>query len=186
MGTSRAASYTDAPDSSLIAWSRAGDTRAFDALARRHERSVHLMCLRFAGDPDEARDLLQEVLVKVWRSLERFDGRSALQTWMYRIVVNTAIDFSRSRRRIPVPAGEDLPAPVGRSPEHAVTSADSVRRALAMLPEEFRVTVILADCMQCTYDEIAELSDVPVGTVKSRLARARAALRDLLNAMDAA
>lgn len=179
--------YRDATDNELLSWSAKGDRQAFNTFARRIEAAAHAMCLRLARDHEEARDLLQEVLVKAWRSAATFDQRAAARTWIYRIIVNASIDFRRTSSRRPQTvdwAGLDSVHRVP-SPEHAVVSSTLVREALALLPPEYRTTVVLADCLQWTYEEIAEACAVPLGTVKSRLARARAALRDLLTKAEA-
>ncbi len=178
--------YGDCTDSELIDLSVQGDKRAFDAFARRHERMIHQFCIRLTSNMEDARDLLQDVLLKVWRGLGHFDRRSTLSTWIYRIVFNAAVDNHRVFRPVPMDVLTVNPYLTVHSHlsvnshENSVTQSYVVREALAKLPAPYRVTVVLADCMQCSYDEIAEICEVNVGTVKSRLARGRAAMRDLL------
>jgi RNA polymerase sigma-70 factor, ECF subfamily len=183
--------YGDATDRDLIDRCVDGDTRAFDAFAHRHERMIHRFCARLTSSSEDAHDLRQDVLLKIWRGLGGFDGRSSVSTWIYRIAANAAVDSYRVCRPQPMDVGGSgrrhvaltslaADALAVTSHENSVTQAHIVREALAQLPAPYRITVVLADCLQCSYGEIAEICDVRVGTVKSRLARGRAAMRDLL------
>lgn len=166
----------DAADAALAGAAAEGDRRALDTLLERHLDRVHAICRRVVGDPDDALDATQEALIAIARGIGRFDGRSAFSTWCYRVATNAALDELRRRGRRPRPTDAVDESPVG-SAEGSVDARLDVDRALAEIPEEFRVAVVLRDLVDLDYPEIADVLDVPIGTVKSRIARGRAALR---------
>ncbi|HEV3402389.1 MAG TPA: RNA polymerase sigma factor [Acidimicrobiales bacterium] len=172
-------------DDELVTAGRAGDVPAIDVLLRRHYPRLRALCRRLTGDGHDADDACQEALVALVRGLPRFDGRSAFATWAYRVTTNTCLDELRRRRRRPPlrPRDDEAGAPAdGAAPPSAPDVGDRVAArldvdaALARLAPEFRTAVVLRDLCQLSYDEIAEVLDVPVGTVRSRIARGRAAL----------
>ena len=138
------------------------------------------------GHPEDALDATQEALIAVTRGLHRYDGRSLFTTWLYRVATNAALDELRRRKRRPEPAElvEDRPlggGGAGSAPvESAVVARLDVDAALAGLSPEFRAAVVLRDLCDLDYAEIAEVLDVPIGTVRSRIARGRAAIADQL------
>ena len=148
------------------------------------------MCRRITGSASEADDACQEALIKIVRSLPRFDGRSTFATWAYRVATNASLDELRRRRRRPA-----LHA-VGDEAITEVVDDEAGRRlgriddqlaiddALATLSDDFRVAVVLRDVVDLDYQEIATVLDLPLGTVKSRIARARAQLADQLRLED--
>ena len=164
------------------------------------------MCRRVVGDDADARDALQDALVAIARGIRRFDGRSAFTTWSHRVATNACLDELRRRRRRPVPgavgvpvdgaderhAWNDLPAAPdgvagaaapgggGDGGIGAVADRLEVEAALARLPEDFRVAVVLRDLCDLEYAEIGRVLDLRPGTVRSRIARGRALLTDLL------
>ena len=171
-----------------------------------HYDRVHALCRRMLGNDADALDATQDALVAAIRGLSRFDGRSSFGTWLYRVATNTCLDELRRRRRRPVTgiaydvaevadelssevpgpfavparrgAGPDRSGRAGgsRDPADVVAARLDVDAALALLPIEFRTAVVLRDVCDLPYDEIAAVLDVPVGTVRSRIARARSAL----------
>ena len=174
-------------DADIHAAARAGDRDALDALLRRHEQQLHALCRRITGDPTDALDTLQEAMIAIVRGLPRFDGRSKVSTWMYRIAVNACLDHLRQRRRRPtVPLPEHESAATGATSfDDAVATRTDVDRALAALPDEFRAPIVLRDVLGHDYAEIAHILDTPGGTVRSRIARGRAQLaRHLGNQTD--
>jgi RNA polymerase sigma-70 factor (ECF subfamily) len=173
-------------DAALIAAAQGGDQFALDQLLRRHYDRIHAVCRRIAGSSRDADDACQDALIKIVRSLPRFDGRSSFSTWAYRIATNASLDELRRRQRRPAlhVVGED------DRPETADPRADQYTEAfpdrllldvaLDRLPEELRVAVVLRDVADFDYAEIAETLDIPIGTVKSRISRGRAALAEQL------
>jgi RNA polymerase sigma-70 factor (ECF subfamily) len=166
-------------DRELVTAANEGDRAALEVLLRRHYDRVHALCRRMAGNDADALDATQEALIAVVRGLPRFDGRAAFTTWMYRVATNACLDELRRRRRRPDPADPDVAA---LSDERA-TQADQqvvdrlvLDDALDKLPEEFRSAVVLRDVVGLDYAEIASVLDIRPGTVRSRIARGRAAL----------
>lgn len=165
-----------------------------DELLRRHYDRVHAVCRRIAGGTRDADDAAQEAMIRVVRNLDRFDGRSAFGTWVYRIATNTALDELRKRKRRPqlrsVADDDDLRQRPEQADEIAHRLIDSVAdrlaidAALAELPEEFRAAVVLRDVGDLDYAEIAEVLELPIGTVKSRIARGRRLLIEKLGNRD--
>lgn len=185
-------------DEELVGAAKRGEAAAMDELLRRHYDRVHAVCRRIAGGTRDADDAAQEAMIRVVRNIDRFDGRSAFGTWVYRIATNTALDELRKRKRRPqlrsVADDDDL----RRRPEQADQIADQIAdrlidsvadrlaidAALAELPEEFRAAVVLRDVGDLDYAEIAEVLELPIGTVKSRIARGRRLLIEKLGNRD--
>ena len=160
-----------------------GDRSALEALLRRHHDRVAALCTRMCG-PSDAPDATQEALMAVVRGLPRFDGHAAFTTWLYRVTTNACLDELRRRRRRPLLGLDDerpLDGPaLGPDPAAAVAARIDVDGALARLPPEFRAAVVLRDLCGLDYAEIAEVLRIPPGTVRSRIARGRGQLADLL------
>jgi RNA polymerase sigma factor, sigma-70 family len=174
-------------DATLANAAGRGDRGALDALLARHVDRVHAICRRICG-PDDALDATQDALIAITRSIDRFDGRCAFTTWMHRVATNAALDELRRRKRRPAPmTTEDnsviatVTASRATEPERIVDRLD-IHTALTRIPDEFRVAVVLRDVADLDYAEIAEELSIPIGTVRSRIARGRAALaRELGN-----
>ena len=178
-------------DATLVAAARTGDRDALDRLLRRYYDRVHAVCRRIAGAGRDADDAAQEAMIGIVRGLPRFDGRSAFSTWVYRIATNAALDELRRRRRRPAPhiVDDDAPWPEVVDPlaERRVDAAAlrlAIDDALDDLPEEFRAPVVLRDVADLDYAEIAEVLSIPLGTVKSRIARGRSQLAEALGNHD--
>ncbi len=171
-----------------IPWERVeraqrGDRAAIEAIVREVHPLVHNVCRRTLNNDTDADDATQNALINVVRNIGRFDGRSSFTTWVYRIAANAAIDESRRRRRrrLHVVSDEhEMADDASLVVETQVDDADQLRSLLQQLPEEFRVAVVLRDIMDLDYEEIAEVLGVPGGTVRSRIARGRAKLAELL------
>jgi RNA polymerase sigma-70 factor (ECF subfamily) len=169
-------------DATLARLATAGDRDALDALLDRHVDRVHAICRRIVGHPEDALDATQEALIAVARAIDRFDGRAQFTTWLYRIATNAAIDELRRRGRRPVPADPvvvEAAAPAASGPD-AVADRLDVDAAVARIPEDFRAAVVLRDLCDLDYAQIGEILGVPPGTVRSRIARGRAALAAVL------
>jgi RNA polymerase sigma-70 factor (ECF subfamily) len=169
----------EATDGDLVVRAQAGDRGALDALLRRHHDRIHALCRRITGNDADALDATQEALIAIVRGLGRFDGRAAFGTWAYRIATNACLDELRRRRRRPepgLPEVERPPADDAPSLDTAVADRLAVDDALARLPPDFRAAVVLRDVCRLDYAEIAEVLDIPPGTVRSRIARGRAVL----------
>ncbi len=193
---SRAESVDEA---SLVARCREGDRAAFGDFVRAFQDRVFGVCLRISGDRNDAADATQETFVRALESIARFDERAAVFTWLYRIAVNLAIDQRRRRGRggvVPLDgrrgrdnsAGSlgDRLAADGPGPDerlHATEREAAVAKAIVELDEEQRVVVVLRDIDGLDYAQIAEVLQLPVGTVKSRLFRGRMMLKEKLRAM---
>ena len=157
----------------------------WEEVARTHGRFLYTVAYRLTGNHEDAQDLVQEVLLRVRRGLVTYRPGS-LEGWLSRIATNAFLDDVRRRRRRPVEALPDDPdrmLPTAPSADEALEAAvlpDAVQAALAGLPDEYRAAVVLCDVVGLPYHEIAEALDVPVGTVRSRIHRGRALLREAL------
>lgn len=164
---------------------------AFEELLGRHLRNIYRVAFRLAGNADDAEDLMQEAVAEAFRAFDRYQPGTYFDRWVYRIMHRTHIDWIRRRRRRPevsldAPAADEGGPLLGRfgdtqaDPQHLTETADldgPIQAALDALPPEFRTVVVLADIEGLSYDEIAAAVVCPVGTVRSRLHRAREALR---------
>jgi RNA polymerase sigma-70 factor (ECF subfamily) len=167
-------------DEALAARAASGDRIALDALLRRHYDRIAALCRRLAGNPVDAEDATQEALCAIVRGLPGFDGSARFGTWAWRVATNACLDELRRRARRPTPG---LPADhVAAEPAlaEAVATRLDVDAALSAVPEVFRVPVVLRDLLGLDYATIAAVLGVPPGTVRSRIARGRGLLADLL------
>jgi RNA polymerase sigma-70 factor, ECF subfamily len=167
-------------DPELVAAAQAGDRAALDALLRGHYARLWAVSRQLTGDDADASDATQNAMMAIVRGLPRFDGRSRFGTWAYRVAVNASLDEIRRRRRRPSESLEelDLPPVDGGDPGLVRMEVDD---ALRLLPPDFRAAVVLRDLCGLDYAEIAEVLEIPPGTVRSRIARGRAALVPLLS-----
>lgn len=168
-------------DAELLAAHLAGDATAFATLVRRHADRLWAVALRTLGDRGEAEDAVQDALLSALRAADRFRGESAVGTWLHRIVVNACLDRLRRRRARPVlPLADHVDPPAARDAAADRELALDVQAALTRLPAEQRVAVVLVDLEGWPVAEAAAMLSVPVGTVKSRCARGRVRLAELL------
>lgn len=179
-----------ADEAALIDQCRRGDASAFTPLVHAYQDRVYHLCLRMCGHRTAAEDFAQEAFVRAFQSIERFDGRSRFFTWLFRIAVNLVLsERRRSGQTRSVPLDGDGPAGFARrdardnGPMEAAWASERdamVHAALAELDEEQRCIISLRDLESLSYEEIADILSIPSGTVKSRLHRARMALREKL------
>lgn len=179
-------------DAYLIRMAQAGDLDAFNLLVLRYERAVFNVCLRLLRDAGGAEDVTQDTFVRAWQSLDSFRGE-LIRPWLFRIATNRCYDLLRVRARRPAGSLDAEPYEIEpiwstQGPADEAPDAHSLRRelsihlerALSALPDDQRTVVLLADVQGCDYREVAEATGAALGTVKSRLSRARARLRQIL------
>ncbi len=170
-------------DEALVRRYLEGDVAAFDELMRAHENRVFSVCLRMLRNREAALDATQETFLAVFRKADRFSGKSAFSTWLYRVAVNTCYDALRRTRRRPTSPLPEHTDPIDPASGDEIAAADvrpSIEAALGELPVEFRAAVILSDLEGLALQEVGDLLGVPVGTVKSRVFRGRRLLADAL------
>jgi RNA polymerase sigma-70 factor (ECF subfamily) len=179
------------PDRALVEAAAAGSRDAFDELVRRHQAAMMTLVRVLMGGRGDAEDLAQEVFVRAWRSLRGFRGDSSFRTWLHRVAINVVrtSHAKQGRLRQLFATGQDEgeapfdPPAAGEPIDAALARRQVIDRALASLPEELRVAVTLRDVQGLDYKEIAALLGVPIGTVESRIFRARQRLRPLLQVL---
>ncbi len=179
----------------LLERCRGGDLEAFDELVAQHQNKIFNLCCWMLGDRDEAGDASQDAFVRAWRAIANFRADAAFGTWMHRIAVNVCLDARARRARAPLTySALERPDEQGKSrsfdppdkadtPDKAMARRErkqAVLQALAALPEHHRAVVVLFDIQGYSYEEAAQALDLPMGTLKSRLNRARAALKKAL------
>lgn len=177
----------------LLERARAGDSAAFEALVTPYEAQLWRLCWSYTRREADAADCLQETMIKAWKSLPRFRGDCAVETWLYRLCVNCCLDFLRSRTRQEekTPSSLDameetgnLPKAVGADPAEAAEKAaykEAVREAVDLLSPPFREALLLTQVAGCGYDEAAERLGISTGTIRSRVNRAREKLKQLMS-----
>ena len=182
----------DQIDQQLVAKVQAGDKRAFDVLVRKYQNKVIQLVTRLVGDADSM-DVAQESFIKAYRALGKFRGQSQFYTWLYRIAINTAKNFLVARRRRPATQDIDVADAElyghteqlsdGATPERQLLSDEikaEVGRVIRELPDDLRQAITLRELEGLSYEEIAEAMDCPIGTVRSRIFRARAAIDEVV------
>ena len=163
-----------------------GDVNAFEKLVTEYEKAVYAIALRMTGNAEDAADMTQETFIKAYNSLQSFRGESKFSVWLYRIASNVCLDFLRSRSRKPTVSlsveddeGEETELDIAdesQSPEQLLErglTRDAVRRGLEALPPDYRQILLLREIQGLSYEEIADTLSIEVGTVKSRIFRAR-------------
>ena len=185
-------SLTDASsDEELVDAAQRGDRSALESLLNRHYLKIFSLCRRMLGSEEDACDAAQEAVLSIVRNLPKFSQQAAFSTWAYRIAANACLDEIAKRKRRPLvtlggeQGGSEAMDPISSAADPADTAETAAARldiqaALAALREEFRVAVVLRDQGELSYEEIAKLLDVPIGTVRSRIARGRAELAERL------
>ena len=178
----------------LVTRAKQGDQAAFEQLVRDNEKRIYNLTLRMVGNSDDALDLSQEAFLNAWKGLGSFKGDSAFSTWLYRLASNACLDFLRSRKRRQDTTGSPLsldddeapppPADDSARPDLQLERKERVQalhRALDALPVHHRQVIVMRELSGLSYQEISEALELDLGTVKSRLTRARLALKKILS-----
>lgn len=184
------------PEEQLLKKSLSGDTRAFEELVAQYQGKVYALAFRYMGNEEDASDMAQEALLKAYRSLRMFKGNSSFGTWLYRITTNVCLDELRRRKRriIPLSLDEPLATQDGEEIEKEIADqspgadilyeqkefSDYIQNLLDELRPEHKTAIVLRDVMELSYEEIAQTLDCSLGTVKSRISRARDVIRKKL------
>jgi len=177
----------------LIAACLRGDLESFGEIVRLYQDRLYNVAYRFLGNHEDARDVVQEAFLSAFQALPRFKGNARFFTWLYRIAMNHAVDFRRKQRsilRLERQPERDVPGAADARRHHAGESLErqeeneKIRRALEYLSLEHRMVLVLKDIDDMKYEDIAEVLDVPIGTVRSRLHRARLELRHVWDRME--
>jgi RNA polymerase sigma-70 factor (ECF subfamily) len=176
-------------DAAIVERAQRGDKAAFSLLVRKYQHKIAGLVSRFVHDRAEVEDVVQEVFIKAYRAIRGFRGESAFYTWLYRIAINTAKNYLVAHARRPphtdIEADEVESTELGRplrditTPEGSLSTkqmSERISRAIAALPEELRTAIMLRELEGLSYEEIAGAMDCPVGTVRSRIFRAREAI----------
>lgn len=170
-------------DELILRRAQKGDAHAFEQLVTPHEQTVWRVCWHYTHHPEDAKDCMQEAMLKAWRAIGQYRGDCALETWLYRIASTVCLDFLRRRKRLPLTESADEMAEAGvqpvdgaPTPDEALLNAEStaqLRAAIDSLPGDMRTVLILYALEGQTYEAIADMTRASIGTVKSRLSRAR-------------
>jgi len=180
--------HTD--DTELVARAAKGDTSAFESLMELHEGRIYAIALRMCGNREDAQDCAQEAMLRIYHALDRFKGQSSFATWVYRITMNSCLDELR-KRKVRAAASLDAMLETGWSPAAGEgglpevqalrgEQRDIIRAAITSLPEDMRAVIVLRDIQGFSYEQIADMLDANIGTIKSRISRGREKLREIL------
>ena len=178
----------------LIEESKKGNIDAFEQLIKDYKKSAYNIALRVMRNVEDAEDASQEALIKIYKNINNFNMESTFKVWMYRIVVNTCIDFKRRKTINAISIDETIDLGSGRELQREITDESSnpdaliernydtqlVNDAINMLEDDFKTIIILRDIKGFTYDEVSQILNCNLGTVKSRLSRARKKLKEIL------
>lgn len=171
----------------LISRAAKGDASAFNELLGLHEKKMYAVCIRMCANQEDAQDCLQEAMLRIYRSISGFKGQSSFSTWLYRVTMNTCLDELRKKKNKQTTSLDGLldtgwsPSDDYDTPEHHAIEDErkkAIRGAIAELPEDMRSVIVLRDIEGFSYDEIAVMLGINVGTIKSRISRGREKLRE--------
>lgn len=177
-------------DELLLRRAQKGDAEAFEELMAAQESRMYAIALRMMGNREDAQDCAQEAMVRIYRAMGSFKGQSSLATWIYRITMNTCLDELRRRKVRKVTSLDTLvesgwsPTDKGETPEEYGLRSEKqtvLNDAIQSLPDDMRAAIVLRDIKGYTYDEIADILNANVGTIKSRISRGRERLREILS-----
>ena len=176
-------------DALLLRRAQNGDAQAFDELMTVHEKRIYALCLRMTGNREDALDCAQDAMLRVWRALGSYRKQASFSTWVYRVATNTCLDYLRKKKTRPsvsLDAMEDdgfSPSDASGDPvqqSEAAARKRTLAAGIASLPPDMRAALVLRDVQGFSYEEVSDILDTPLGTVKSRINRAREKLRSIL------
>ncbi|UMZ72559.1 RNA polymerase sigma factor [Natranaerofaba carboxydovora] len=181
-------------DELLVQRCKKGQLEAYEKLIKKYENKVYSLCYRYSGNYDDANDLAQEAFIKVFNSIDKFKGKSAFSTWLYRVTANVCLDEMRKKKKTPISIDKPQETEEGEvyfnlpdqkyNPEIIAEKNDLkqlVHKGISKLPKEQRIIIILREMEELSYEEISEVLEISIGTVKSRLNRARKNLKEILS-----
>ena len=186
----------DSTEKALIEKSKKGDMESFETLIREYQKGAYNIAYRMLGNAEDAKDASQESIIKIYKSIKGFKMQSSFKTWFYRVVTNTCLDYRRKRSRNKVlyidnalnteegSYSRDIEDPSDGPEELLIKNEnkEELQRFIAGMPEKYQTAIILRDIRGLSYLEIEQIMNLPEGTVKSRISRARIMLRDIIYA----
>ena len=170
------------PDEKLISAAQNGDSQALEILLKNHYEKIWGICKRLMINDQDALDATQESLIAIATRINKFERRSKFSTWLYRVTTNICFDELRKKSRIPTPdsESEQLEISIDSSFEKQIDDKLLINEVLNLLPNEFKTALVLRDLCDLNYDEISEILNIPIGTVRSRISRGRSAISNYL------
>ena len=170
------------PDEKLISAAQNGDSEALEILLKNHYEKIWGICKRLMINDQDALDATQESLIAIATRINKFERRSKFSTWLYRVTTNICFDELRKKSRIPTPDSESEQLEISIEPsfENQIDDKLLINEVLNLLPDEFKAVLVLRDLCDLNYDEISEVLNIPIGTVRSRISRGRSAINNYL------
>ena len=170
------------PDNKLISAAQNGDSQALEILLKNHYEKIWGICKRLMINDQDALDATQESLIAIATRINKFERRSKFSTWLYRVTTNICFDELRKKSRIPTPDSESEQLEINIEPsfENQIDDKLLINEVLNLLPNEFKTVLVLRDLCDLNYDEISEILNIPIGTVRSRISRGRSAISNYL------
>ena len=174
----------------LVKKAAAGDSESFEMLIAKHEKMMYALALRMCQNPEDAKDCMQEAMIRIFRSLSGFRGESSFSTWVYRIVNNTCLDSHRRKKVRRAESLDEMSESGWNAPDTAAGPEESaenkelkraISAAIDTLPVDIRTAVVLRDIQGFSYEDVSQIMNINIGTVKSRISRGRERLRELLS-----
>ena len=170
------------PDEKLISSAQNGDSKALEILLKNHYEKIWGICKRLMINDQDALDATQESLIAIATRINKFERRSKFSTWLYRVTTNICFDELRKKSRIPIPDSESEKLEISTEPsfENRISDKLLIDEVLNLLPNEYKSVLVLRDLCDLNYDEISEVLNIPIGTVRSRISRGRSAITNYL------
>ena len=170
------------PDEKLISSAQNGDSQALEILLKNYYEKIWGICKRLMINDQDALDATQESLIAIATRINKFERRSKFSTWLYRVTTNICFDELRKKSRIPIPDSESEKLEISTEPsfENHISDKLLIDEVLNLLPNEYKTALVLRDLCDLNYDEISEVLNIPIGTVRSRISRGRSAINNYL------